>query len=185
MNLQHVNVVIYTDGEPGIRREHFIDVFHRWIREGTLDELLIDVVDYRHVPAGPDVILAGHAANYSLERFGTRYGLRYNRKARLEGSNTDRFVQAYEAATHACRLLEREFRGRGGIRFSRQSFSLFINDRALAPNTPEAYTACRADLESFVRDHLGEPSFVLEPAADPLQRFGVNIRLARARRFAT
>lgn len=182
MNLQNVNVIIYTDGQPAVPRERFLDIFHRWIREDVLDELLVDVADYRHVPAGPDVILAGHEANYSMERYGERYGLRYNRKAPLEGSNIDRLTQAYGAAIHACRLLESELGS--AIRFSRREFALFINDRALAPNTEACVSACLPEFEGFVRNQLGESDFALQSVRPGLQRLGVSIRLAHACRFA-
>ena len=37
-----------------------VAVFHQWIRDGVCPEMLIDVADYRHVPAGPGVLLIGH-----------------------------------------------------------------------------------------------------------------------------
>lgn len=184
MDLQHVNVIVYAAGEADVDPARFLEVFHRWIRDDVLDELLVDVADYRHVPAGPDVILVGHDANYSLERFAGRYGLRYNRKTPLGGSNLDRLAQAYQAAIHACRLLEEELAGKAGFRFSRRALALFVNDRALAPNRGATRAACLPEIESFLRDHLGASDFVLEPAAGRHRRFGVEIRLARAVRFA-
>ena len=67
MELQHVNVKLFVEGTLQVDPERFIEVFHRWIREHTLDEMLIDIADYRHVPAGPSVLLVGFEADYSLE----------------------------------------------------------------------------------------------------------------------
>ncbi len=184
MELQHVNVKIYADGDDtcGGRSPdpaRFIEVFHQWIREQVLDELLIDVADYRHVPAGPGVILIGHEGDYSMDNTDDRWGLRYNRKAPLKGTNENRFAQALRSAANACGLLEAEFAEDGPLKFSRREFELFINDRALAPNTPETYAACRPGLESFLEKVLGHGEFSLEHRSNPRSRFGVTVKVAR------
>ena len=65
MNIDHVNVKVFAKAPVDLAAA--IPVFHRWIQEGACEELLIDVADYRHVPAGPGVVLIGHEANYSLD----------------------------------------------------------------------------------------------------------------------
>ena len=175
MNLQHVNVKIPVDGELAIDLERLIEVFHRWISEQSMQELLIDVADYRHVPMGPGIVLVGHEADYALDNTGNRYGLLYNRKAPLEGSNGDRLLQALRAAAGACSLLEAEFEG---LKFSRQEFELSINDRALAPNTAETRAVFRAELEAFLRDVLGASDFHLDDDRDPRCRVGARVTLS-------
>ena len=177
MELQHVNVKIFVDGKLPVDPARFIDVFHAWIREKVLDELLIDVADYRLVPAGPGVLLVGHQADYSMDHTDNRWGLRYNRKAPLAGSNEERFRQALGSAANACRLLEEHFADDGPLKFSRQEFELFINDRALAPNTPETFEACKPELESFLTNLLGHSEFSVEHHSDPRSRFGVTVHL--------
>ncbi len=179
MELQHVNVKIYVDGDLRVDPASFIEVFHQWIREQAFGELLIDVADYRHVPAGPGVILIGHEADYSMDNTGDRWGLRYNRKARVDGSNEDRFGQALRSAAEACSLLENHFTNEGPLKFSRQELELFINDRALAPNTPETYAACKTELEPFLQKVLGHGEFQLQHNGDPRSRFGVSVQIAR------
>ncbi len=179
MELQHVNVKIYVADDLAIDPAAFIDVFHEWIREHTLDELLVDVADYRHVPAGPGVMLIGHEADYSMDNAGDRWGLRYNRKAAVDGSNDDRLRQALRSTANACQLLEKHFSGTESLQFSRREFELFINDRALAPNTPETLAACRPMLESFLARALGHDDFSLEPRTDPRSLFGVTVTAAR------
>ena len=175
MQLQHVNIKIYVDGDMTVDPERFIEVFHRWIAQSSLDELLIDVADYRHVPRGPGVVLIGHEADYSMENIGGRFGLRYNRKAALEGTNQDRFSQALRSAANACRMLEADFE----LKFSRQQFELFINDRALAPNTPETFAAVKPELDSFLKQVLGHDAMSLEHQSDPRRLFGVEVTVDR------
>jgi len=174
MELQHVNVKIYVDGDLIVAPARFIDVLHRWIRDQVLDELLIDVADYRHVPAGPGVMLISHDADYSMDNTGGRWGLLYNRKAAVEGSNEDRLRQAVASAANACRLLEEEFTG-DGLEFSRNELQIIINDRALAPNTPETLAATQPELESFLSTLFGHGDFTITPESDPRRRFGVTV----------
>jgi hypothetical protein len=179
MELQHVNVKIFVEGELQVDPARFIEVFHLWIQEKTLEGLLIDVADYRHVPSGPGVMLIGHEADYSMDNSGNRYGLLYNRKSPLEGSNADRFRQALRCAANACCLLENEFEEDGSLIFSRQDFELFVNDRALAPNTDETFEACEPELQSFLETVLGHGKFSFERYSDPRSRFGMTVRVAQ------
>ena len=178
MELQHVNVKLFVDGKLPVEPARFIEVFHAWIRESVLSELLVDVADYRHVPAGPGVLLVGHESDYSMDNTDDRWGLRYNRKAPLEGNNEDRFRQALGSAVNACRLLEKHFAGEGPLTFSRKEFDLFVNDRAFAPNTADTFAACKPELDSFLTTALGHNNFALAHHADPRQRFGVTVKTA-------
>ena len=84
MQLQHVNVKLLLQNAEGARLEPLIPVFHSWIEHQNGDELLIDIADYTHVPAGPGVVLIGHEGNYSVDNTGNRLGVRYNRKAAVD-----------------------------------------------------------------------------------------------------
>jgi hypothetical protein len=98
----------------------------------------------------------------------------------LEGSNEDRIRQAFEAAAWACALLEEELRDDAPVRFSRTEFEVFVNDRALAPNTPEIYATYKADLEAFVHGLLGSRDFELKHHDGSHDRFGVTVHLGKS-----
>lgn len=176
VELQHINVKFFVDGALGPAPEQFINVFHKWIRKEAFDELLVDVADYRHVPEGPGVMLIGLEGDYSMDHTDGRWGLRYNRKAELPGTNADRFSQALRAAATACESLEAEFAADATLRFHREEFELFINDRALAPNTDETFEACREDLDAFLAAALGHDEYSLSRPDDPRRRFGVLVK---------
>ncbi len=76
-------------------------------------------------------------------------------------------------------MLESEFEVEGPLVFSRQEFDLFINDRALAPNTPETFVAAKPELETCFQQVLGHSEFSLEHESDPRRRFGVNVKVAK------
>lgn len=45
-----------------------IDVFHRFIQQGLVEGMVLDVADYRHVPDGPGVMLVGHDVDYGISQ---------------------------------------------------------------------------------------------------------------------
>lgn len=47
-----------------------IDVFHRFIQQGLVEGLILDVADYRHVQQGPGVLLVGHDVDYGINHAG-------------------------------------------------------------------------------------------------------------------
>ena len=169
MNVQHVNVKFFVDGELNVDWERFIEVFHVWIAEQSTDELLIDVADYRHVPMGPGVILVGHEVDYSMDNTANQPGLRYNDKIEREGSAEDHFRNALRSAAKACLRLETEA---AGLKFDRSRFQFLINDRALAPNNDATRQACEQDLPEILANILGAGEYDLQFDTDPRNLFG-------------
>jgi hypothetical protein len=176
MELQHVNVKLLLKNNGEIDLEPLIPVFHAWIQEQGWDELLLDVADYRHVYAGPGVILIGHEANYSVDNSGNRPGVRYNRKAALEGSNQDRLKQATAAALKACRRFESEPRLNSKILFNGQEIEISINDRLLAPNNPETRAGIQQDLASLLQELFAGGGYALSYENSPRNLFSVSVK---------
>ena len=71
---------LFLQDSSQVNLEAFIPVFHDWIQHQRLDELLIDVVDYRHVHDGPAVMLIAHDAHYAIDVADGRMGLLYSRR---------------------------------------------------------------------------------------------------------
>src|SRR5579872_5362414 len=128
MQLQHVNVKLLVRNPEEVDLEPLIPVFHGWIQNQIGEGLLLDIADYRHVDAGPGVVLIGHEGNYSVDNTDHRLGVRYNRKAALDGSNQERLRQAARAALSACERLEAEPLLGGKLRFNGQEIEISIND---------------------------------------------------------
>lgn len=179
MQLQHVNIKLFVQeaGEPHL--EPLIPVFHSWIENQNGDELLIDVADYSHVPAGPGVVLIGHEGNYSVDNTANRLGIRYNRKAAVDGSNQERLAQAARAAIQACQRLEAEPRLDGKFRFNGRDIEIFINDRLLAPNSPATREAVDADFRLFCKKLFGAKEYSISYGADPRSLFTASVKAAQ------
>ena len=174
MDLQHINIKIFVDGELPVSWEKFIEVFHSWTATPSLPELLIDVADYRHVPDGPGVILVGHEADYGMDNTDGRPGLKYNCKVRRDGSNADRIQQAFDAVVAACLRLEQEV---PGLKFRRDGFELTVNDRGLTPNTAENRQAAEGMLAGLLQETVGQLP-TLDFQTDERQLFGASVVFA-------
>jgi hypothetical protein len=173
MLIDHVNVKIFALKATDIDLGQAIPIFHRWIQEPWLEELLIDIADYRHVPAGPGVLLIGNEANYSLDLTFDRLGLLYNRKRGSEGSVQDKLLKSFGAALTAAGRLEEEAAFQGKLRFNAGQVEVIINDRLLALNTAETWSALRPEFEKFFDGLYGSGAYSLEHVGEPRERFRV------------
>jgi hypothetical protein len=180
MQLQHVNVKLLVKDPAEVDLEPLIPVFHNWIKERVFGELLLDVADYRHVHAGPGVVLIGHQGDYSVDNTDNRLGVRYNRKAALTGDNRERLRQAARAALVACQRLEAEPRLQGKLRFNGQELELFINDRLLTPNRDATREAVRGEFETFFQKLFRGSEYSISYRNDPRRLFGVSVKAAHA-----
>lgn len=182
VELQHINVKLAFEDPGHIDLGGLIPVFHSWIQDQVCDELLLDVADYRHVPDGPGIILIGHEANYSVDNIEGRLGLRYNRKAVLDGTNQDRLEQAFRSAVRAAQRLEEDAPEGEKLATSGQEIEMWINDRLLAPNREETRSTLGSELRIFLDKLFAGNSYTL--SLDPDPRRLLTARIASDRKFS-
>jgi hypothetical protein len=180
MEFQHVNVKLLVKNAVEVNLEALVPVFHGWIQNQGHGELLLDIADYRHVRSGPGVVLIGHQGNYSLDNSAGRLGVRYNRKAALEGTNYDSLAQATQAALAACQRLETEPSLAGNIQFNGREIEVFINDRLLAPNTPETRTSMDSEFRIFFSTLFGAVEYTVSYPQDSRGLSSVHVRSSQA-----
>jgi hypothetical protein len=179
MEFQHVNVKLLVNDPARVDLEPLIPVFHNWIERQIFDELLLDIADYRHVHDGPGVVLIGHEGNYSVDNADGRLGVRYNRKAALDGSNQARLHQAMRSALNACQRLESEPGLGGAVRFGGQEIDFFLNDRLLAPNTDDARNALGREFEAFWKKLFRGAEYSVSSSSDSRRLFGFSVRTSQ------
>jgi hypothetical protein len=150
MELQHVNVKLLVQNPKEVDLEPLIPVFHSWIQDQTNGERLLDVADYRHVEAGPGVVLIGH---------------------RLE--------QAARAALTACQRLEADARLGGKLRFNGREIEIFFNDRLLVPNSDATRDAVARDLQAFSQKLFRGTKYSMSYGSDPRKLFAVSLNAAQ------
>jgi hypothetical protein len=178
--MQHVNVKFFVKNPDTVQLADVVGVFQSWIQNDRVDDLLIDVADYRHVPEGPGVILVGHHAFYSLDESDGRLGLLYNRRTVAEGGVQEQLTQAIAIARTICGMLLAEEVFAGKLEFDTGELQIIINDRNAAPNSDETLEALKADLKAALSTTLGESDYHFERASDPRDRFSVVARADKA-----
>ena len=143
---ERLQLKLYLEPSPHFELEPLVPVFHRFIRERALEELMIDVVDYSHVPDGPGVVLIGHAADYYVGALDGAYGLVYSRK-RGGPEPEARLEDAFCRLINAARLLEQE----PGLtlRFRSNELCLRLTDRLRAPNDDASFENSQAEVAAL------------------------------------
>jgi hypothetical protein len=179
MELQHLVVKIPVAGALAIDPAKVVDVLHQWVAGQTVPGvLLIDVAELLHVPNGPGVVAVGHEADYSLDNTGGIWGIQYRRKTQLPGTNSDRIAEALKSAAQTARRLLEAF---PALKLSNTTFELIVNDRGIAPNTPETYAAALPEIEAGLRATLGHGDLKFtRHDRERRQRFGVTVESSRA-----
>jgi hypothetical protein len=150
-----VDLKLFLQDASQVDLEDFIPVFHDWIQHQRLDELLIDIVDYRHVHNGPGVMLIAHDAHYVMDMAGGRMGLLYSRRRETHParnaiqSATERLQSVLQCALSACRLLETDQTLQGRLKFRGDEMLLRINDRLVSP-TLDTFDGLQAHLRPLL-----------------------------------
>jgi hypothetical protein len=155
----------------------FIGVFQRWIQQNALDELLIDVADYKHVFEGPGIILIGHYSDYSIESRDGRIGLLYTRKRQPESDLPSQLRTALQFALKAAALLETETDFDPRLKFRADTFEIRFADRLQLPNRPESFEAIKDDLQAVLSEiYRGNAVQIAPRASDPRQLLTVDVQ---------
>ena len=173
--LQHVNVKFFLNDPEKLDQGAVLNLFHEWIQEDKIDDLLIDVADYRHVPQGPGVILVAHNAFYSLDNNEGRLGLLFNRRTAVEGEAQQVIAAALKSARDFARLLLGAGSLQGQVQCDRRTLQLAVNDRHFAQNTDESLAELQPAIEGALKEALGDRSYSLKRTADPRSRFTVEV----------
>src|SRR5579862_2439466 len=119
MDTQKYQLKIFAlpESARAVELDAFTPVFHRWIKEHVLPELLVDVASYIHVPQAPGVVLIGHGSDYFMDESEGRLGLLHNRK-RSGPPPASRLTDVARRTLHAALLLERDPALAGKMRFA-------------------------------------------------------------------
>ena len=159
MELQKINVKVFTVEPNDVPLTDFIDIFHGWIQ--VTDGVYHDVADYSHMQAGPGIVLVADGANLSIDETSNRRGLLYSQKTKLSGSNLEKLNTVLRCALENCRRLEEEPALRGKLRFAGNEVEISVNDRLIAPNCGEAFDEIRSEIDFLARRLYATTNFTL------------------------
>ena len=175
MDLQQINVKVFTTEDSTINYTNFIKVFNRWMEEANSDDYL-NYADYSHVDAGPGVLLILKQANYSIDNAYHEHGFLYNRKHAIDGDNADKIRQALAEVLSKCEQLEASAELENAVHFNGGEFLFMINNRHLAPNTAETAASVQATLTPVLQQMYGDDDFTIERTSeDTRERFALRI----------
>jgi hypothetical protein len=174
MELQKINVKVFTAEPNDIPLTDFIDIFHTWIQ--ATDGVYLDIADYSHMQAGPGIVLVADDANVSIDETGNRRGLLYSQKGKLSGSNQEKLNTVLRSALENCQRLEEEPALRGKLRFVGNQVEILVNDRLVAPNSSDAFEEIRPEIDFLGRRLYASTNFtLLRNHEDPRHRLNVTL----------
>ena len=163
--LQRLAVKVYLQPGSTLAPSACIEIFHRWIQQGAVPGLLIDVADYTHLTGGPQVVLVAHEGHYALDDADGRLGLVYTRREPLDGTLPERLATAAGALLSAARRLEQDTANLadGTAAFLGNEVAVVANDRLAAPPTDAATAAFHAAAGVFGARLFGGAAVEIRP----------------------
>jgi hypothetical protein len=176
VDLHKFGIKLFAADAKGFDILKLIPMYHRWIQQKALQDLLIDVADYSHVPAGPGVMLIAHEGNYALDETGHERGVVYYSKRPLHGELSERFAQVARKTLQAAQLMTGDAELHGELKVPGNDLQFFANDRLVAPNTDAAYAELEPALKSFLDRLYGGAAYTLVRESDPKERLSVRVR---------
>jgi len=178
MTALRLQVKYFLENPEAADLSSFIGVFQRWIQQNTLNELLIDVADYGHVPQGPGVLLVGHYSDYGMDLSDDKLGLLYTRKRKPEDTLQKQLRVSFQKALAACRLIETEPTFTEKLKFRTDEVEVRFVDRLQFPNKPETLALIRDDLQAILAEVYGDARFSFAQVSnDPRMAFTVGVRV--------
>jgi hypothetical protein len=178
VDLHKFGIKLFAVDAQGFDILKLIPMYHRWIQQKMLEDLLIDVADYSHVPAGPGVMLIAHEGNYALDETGHERGVVYYSKHPLTGELPERFAQVARKTLKAAQLMTGDAELKGELKVPGNDLQFFANDRLIAPNTDAAYAELEPPLKRFLDRLYAGASYTLVRESDPKERLSVRVRTA-------
>ena len=87
--------------------DSFVPLFHNWIQEDRIpNHIMVDVVDYKHIPDGPSIMLIAHEGYFSLDFEENELGLLYMRKTPLADNITKTLYAIQQILDFAIELIQ-------------------------------------------------------------------------------
>lgn len=152
---RRLQVKLFDAGGASPDLAPFVALFHGWIQRGELEDLLVDVHDYKHIHEGPGILLVGHEGDYAFDLGGGRRGLLYRLKRSNAGSLGAALKLAFRRLMTAATCVENDSGPGGTVTFSTREFEIQILDRLRYPNQESLFNEMKSELSSVMHSVLG------------------------------
>ena len=161
--------------KPSLTPDDVLPIFQRWIQEHRIEGMLIDVIDYKHVPDGPGIVLIADEADIAYDLSDGETGLHVIRKRDLPTALSEALRLVFSSALEAARALEAEAPGKIVFDFSAAKISFL--DRMNYRNEPVVFEETRQVLTDLLSDIFGAPVTLSRFYGDPRAVFAVRCAL--------
>lgn len=161
---------------PKLQPADILPIFQRWIQQHKVPGMLIDVIDYKHVPDGPGIVLVADEADYAYDLGEGRPGLHYVRKRDMPDALPAALKLAFQHALHGARALEAE--APDDLVFDYTTAKISFLDRMRYRNQPEVFEAVHAEVAEIVSEIYGAPIKLTRVNDDPRRLFALRARIA-------
>ena len=151
---KRLSAKFFTVDNQAVDLTELVAIYQRWIQQHTVEGLLIDAADYKHVPEGPGVLLIGHEGDYAIDLKDDRYGMRYIRKWETADTLTESLALVFRLAAIASQKMSNEA-SLGGVEFDFHQVEFQLIDRLKFPNTPETFAAIQDEVSTFLQTVYG------------------------------
>ena len=168
---KRLSVKLSLKREPRLQPDDLLPIFQRWIQEHTVDGMLIDVIDYKHVPEGPGIILIADEGDYGYDLSDGQVGLQYIRKRALPDNLPDALRLTFRHALNAARQLESD--APADFVFDYRSAKITFLDRMRYRNTPERFDELRDEIASALAQIYGAAVQLERQYNDPRLNFAL------------
>ncbi len=169
MNPRKIQIKLFAQENIEASLESYIPVFHRYIRQDLLDEMMMDVADYTHVPRGIGVLLVGHSADIAIDQGEGRPGLLFSRKREVP-SDAPLIQDALRRVLALAESLNADEEVLGPKGFGRQEILIRFPDRLHAQNDEASFQFLKGEIAAVILELAG-PGYVLQregEAREPL-----------------
>lgn len=163
---KRIAIKLFAKNPDVIDTAEFVPIFQRWIQQSTISGLLIDVVDYKHVPAGPGVILIGHEFDLNYDLRDNRPGLQVTYKQFTpDQSLAERVTVAFHVLLDAVSKLEDDAAA-NGLKINTAAAEIVLLDRLNYPNDADTFNRLQPELDELARALYGQPVTVTHASDD-------------------
>lgn len=135
--------------------ELIVWLFNTWIQDQLIDDVLIDVVNYSHVPDGPGIILIGHETDYALDLTDGKAGLLVTLKRGSFPTLRDAIAELLKRAEKGIQLLESGTANHAAVVVDNNQFTITFLDRLQYPNATYQFDQVVPELEQAATEVLG------------------------------
>lgn len=157
--------------QPSLAPEDILPIFQRWIQDHTLEGMLIDVIDYKHVPDGPGVVLIADEVDLAYDLTDGEIGLYYIRKRDLPDELDEALRLVFRGALAAALALQAE--APGDIVFDFGSAKISFLDRMTYRNTADVFADARPIMTELLSGIYSQPVAVSRFYDDPRAVFAL------------